>query len=1277
MDRRLGMRSAVESDDELTSEVVSFEEAVGSAVQQGQAELARLDALAGELVRVFERAQRAGPPASELITRLDGFTAGFPARLRRHLDRERESLGTFNIAFFGRTGVGKSTLLSVFGRLDGTYVSPGESDCTTEVQAVEWERCRLYDTPGINGWGRTESRESLERKARRAVEIADIVLLCFDTQSQQVMEFEKIAAWIKEHGKPVVAVLNVRNPMWHHPAKVAQPLRRNMSEQVRQHADNIRTHLVQIGLPETPIVALNSQRALFARASTPFLGPAVDGFRFERDTFGLDYLERWSNFGALERLITGAIAEGAADLRLAALREDVRSRCRRGIGELEDLAAEADREAGSLERDVESLFAVLGYPDDAERAEWLHDAALGADLVGVSETARGVPYTSPPQGTLDRFVRHLAASHLAGCHRKAKADVDDLIRKAFAEKKAVEEAEFTEAVFDEDAVSSAVAAVWADRGAFLQRELEVVVGPESGGNRLTMSHAARILGGEGGRVVGDVVRGSGILLGAGSVFVPIAAFALLSNPVGWAIAVTSVGVGLVSQVQQYFGRKMSDEQAERAREAKAEATLSGHRAVDETFTGYEESLVAQSRKAAWTLLAPAVAASLRTAVELRTARERIGRLVDGLRAHADAIEPAPEVAGVLLRAQATIGTTPAEVTRTLLGEDWLDSGVDLHRAAEINDQTRRLYEETRARDHDSLTRVLARAWSTPSTARIHAWRAGLEEAAGHDRELFDIVRTFQRVDGTKPALAVLGDYNSGKSSLIRRIMVDSGRQPRAEFDIRASPATAAATRYALGGFDLVDTPGLQSGHDEHDTTAYEAIVEAALVFVVVHINLLVGNTSMLEDLARGAQTLAAKGARLVFLINRCDELGVHPLTEPAAFLNLQNRKREELRAAFAARGVVIGTDRIHCLSGDPFGLVGAAPTVPAAAFDENRLWDGVAALTSTLSGLTEPQLAEASTSAAFDTAVTGLKHRRHQLERVQADGEAELRRCEPVTATVRAALKDAVILEDSLREDARRMVDRHLVAAKSEVVKIERKNAKKLEGLVQSWWKAPEFEADLERYLASAARKLDDWYSDHMSAIGREMRAAELQVAPEFAAEFKARGHAWYENVTEGAGTVAAAVAPLVSALGSRDAVYAIGKYVGHNFKPWGAVNGAATVARAGVVLGVVASAADAVMMANDKRKDGKHKDQQESAMRQLGDAAAGLVEQIMRGEQGDGPVGYLEQQISELEALLGAHLELETSIRERIESARTRAGTTGTLIDAAGELTGSTGRNE
>ncbi|MFI5845693.1 GTPase [Catenuloplanes sp. NPDC051500] len=1246
---------------------MSLKESVRAAVEQGHEELTRLDSQIGRLTESFTDGPLNTEAAPEPMRQLGDFTHRFPADLRTHLDRERESLGTFNIVFFGRSGVGKSTLLSAVGRLDGGHVSRwAASDWTTDVTFIDWRGCRLFDVPGINGWGRTESRQDLEAKACKAVAIADIVLLCFDTQNQQALEFEKIAAWIRGHGKPVVAVLNVRNDRWRHPAMAPERVRRNLSEQVRQHADNIGAQLALIGLAGTPVVAIQSRRALFARAATPFRGLSPDGFRAERDQFGTDYLEQWSNIGTLERLIVAAITEGAADLRLAAVREDIRSRCRRAIGELAALADEIEQQAQAHEREAESLLAVLGYPDEAERAAWLHDPVLGADLVSLSEEARGVPYTSPALGALERHARHLAASHLAKCRRDAKAGVDELISRASAARIVIDEEEFVEAAYDQETISAALDAVWTDCAAFLGRQLDVEVTLTPLDSETAQQHAARIRGGEGGGFAGEVFRGTGIALGAGAVAVPAVALAIFSNPIGWVVGLTAVGVGIAGQIQQHVGKKMTDRKAEAAREAMAEAIADCHDAVDRTFAAYENTLVRDSRTTAWTLLGSTAADTLRAAITLRAARDRAGRLIDSLRACTEAIDPAPAATDVLMRAQHRIAELPAETVRVLLGEDWLSSEAEM-RAAPIDASAGQLYADRAEQDRSRLAHAVDAAFTSPSLADIQAWRADLETAARSDSALFDIVRTMWRVAGQRPAFVVLGDYNSGKSSLLRRIVVDSGRSGRAVFDIRAAPAATAATRYPMGRFDLVDTPGLQSGNAAHDTAAGEAVVEAALVFVVMHINVLVGDTALLQEL------VSAKGRRTVFLINRCDELGVDPLTVPADYLNLQDRKRAELRAAFASGGLDVDADRVHCLSGDPFGLVGDEQEATITDFEEHRLWDGMAALTGALAGLSDDQLAAASATASFDTALTGLRRHQRELQRTRSGDTDELNRCKPVIAALQAAMKDAVYLENSLREDARRMVNRHVVATKSTIARLDRKEGRKLAELAESWWKAPTVEGDLQRLLYEAGVKLDEWHSDHMSAIGREMAAAQFTVSPELATEFESPAEAWHDGVVAATGKVSGAAAALTKALANRDAVYNIGKFFNVTFKPWGAVNGSLKVAKAGYVLGAVGVVMDTAAMAIDSRKAEEHHRLQESALQHIDEAAARLVDQILS----QGPAGHLEQWTAQLADMLDEQLDRAAAAKERIDETTVRAEVVAALIAAANDLTGTSEGNE
>jgi predicted GTPase len=181
--------------------------------------------------------------------------------IQRLFKRQRDSLGTVNLVFFGRTGAGKSSLIEALTHGDGESVSRGESDWTVEVRPVAWCGCRLLDTPGINGWGRTEDRSSLERHARKAVEIADIVLLCFDSQSQQEMEFKKVAEWIQAYGKPVIAVLNCRNQHWRLPPREElASQRKSQSQAVHQHEGNIRDGLTNLGLRTGASITVGSSK---------------------------------------------------------------------------------------------------------------------------------------------------------------------------------------------------------------------------------------------------------------------------------------------------------------------------------------------------------------------------------------------------------------------------------------------------------------------------------------------------------------------------------------------------------------------------------------------------------------------------------------------------------------------------------------------------------------------------------------------------------------------------------------------------------------------------------------------------------------------------------------------------------------------------------------------------------------------------------------------------------------------------------------------------------
>lgn len=1248
-----------------------LDRAIASALAAGREEMAVLDELAKAAIGCYAISLPTAEGLGPLIQEVSDATEAFAHKLRDHLAEQRDVLSTFNVAFFGRTGAGKSTLLSAFGQLDGHDVSPGDSDWTTDVHSVLWQGCRLFDTPGINGWGGRKSRAELEATARRAVEIADVVLLCFDSQSQQASEFAKVADWVRHYGKPTIAVLNIRNLRWRHPAKVPnQTARQNISEPVRQHSDNIRTELASIGLSETPVVAIHSRRALFARASLPFRGPAERDFANEREQYGIEYLARWSNFGNLEALLTSGIVAGGAQLRLTSLREGMRAILADEADMLRALDLRLRERFEEIDRSISRHLEVLGYLENDERGAFLHDDEWCGDLLTIAENSRGRPYVSPTDGTFCRYLRTLLKPHLSVPRSDALKRFKRLEREAFGDGKDVDKETFVKKVFDEPAIANALDQVWVESAKFLDRELAMAASELKHREFLVNRDASDVSGsaGAGSAAFETAFRATGLLTGA-TAALGVIALANAWNPIGWAGGLVVAGISIASSIFGIVGGKHGDSAERQRAEARAKAAYAGRTAIRTTFDGIEKDFAVEARSVAWKQAAPSVKLLLREAAVLARLRQQVASIASDLSGKAAEIAITPEV-GLLRSALQSLGDTwtdsreRVDMQRMLLGEDWFDAattsvGADLGRSGKFIDSCRVRHEA----DVDGLHRALADSLASSDSTRMADWTQLLADTARTDAAFRAALIAATPARGARPSVVVAGDFSAGKSSFIKRLLVELDGEIPETLRIRADPTTDDVHVYQFGSFDVVDTPGFQSGRGGHDEKAVAATTNAALVIVLLHVNLLIGDTDRLEGVVKGTETAPGKWPRMLFFINRCDELGIDPTHDVEEYFNRRDRKAAELRAALASRGIDVAANHIHGIAADPFSAVGSQLSVTRDSYVANRDWDGVGAFVEVLRSLPPNQISQANAVAALDNAVAELLNLRIDTQSECEVGRSVTDKHDNLIRALDRCIEEAQHLSDTLEHALSELVGRHTADAIRKVREVSRGDEQELANAMESWNNS-DLHAEVDGFLVSASEDIGLWAATHESAIHREFAAVEFdqklsrpvpdpREAPrDVAADVIGVG----KFVTDAAQKVAAGA-------GTRDAVYAIGKGLGKNFKPWGAVKLGQTVARAGVVLQVVAVAWDAFSWVRTEGMRASWEETISAAVESVEQISAGHVAEFLRGE--DAPIAYLQARVSEIGAIRDDHQNQQVLTKYDLSRTERRLVAIEALLDA------------
>ncbi|MGW8815536.1 GTPase domain-containing protein [Gordonia terrae] len=241
----------------------------------------------------------------------------------------------------------------------------------------------------------------------------------------------------------------------------------------------------------------------------------------------------------------------------------------------------------------------------------------------------------------------------------------------------------------------------------------------------------------------------------------------------------------------------------------------------------------------------------------------------------------------------------------------------------------------------------------------------------------------------KPVVTVFGSYDTGKSSLIRRLLVDAGQEVPEWLTISARHETFEVRGVELGGCIVRDTPGLAVGaHDVRGETntrlAKDAVGLTDITIVTVTPQLATGEQDLIRTLIDRQWSTEA----LWFVISRFDEAGRDPDSDLDGYRELAKRKVAELRESL---GLEADTP-VFVVAQDPFQFAGADRDVDRDIWDDSREWDGMDALAAAVERVGQDGVRPLRTATAqrfwTQSAASIAEDLGHQLRELEAAAAA-------------------------------------------------------------------------------------------------------------------------------------------------------------------------------------------------------------------------------------------------------------------------------------------------
>jgi hypothetical protein len=495
--------------------------------------------------------------------------------------------------------------------------------------------------------------------------------------------------------------------------------------------------------------------------------------------------------------------------------------------------------------------------------------------------------------------------------------------------------------------------------------------------------------------------------------------------------------------------------------------------------------------------------------------------------------------------------------------------------------------------------------------RAETTRSADAKVQGLTREVDEVRIAGASSDAPPLTIAFVGQYNAGKSTILR---VLTGRE---DIVIDSDVCTDAVTAYDWNTVRVLDTPGVHAGYADHDEKTY-AIIDRADLLVFVVTNELFDDTMgrHFRELAFGRQ----HARRMLLVINKMGQdpgsvetkrVDIEKVTSPLTLSDFRS-VFIDARSWLEAQGAD-GEDREDLLE---IANIGALTNALNTFVSERGLAGRLSAPLFAMRGIAEQASALLSTDFPQERAALELLHRKRSLllasrarlrtamngviSRAVADidkyGDEVAEAIEPgktekeVEGLHTAAQKQASVRSEALSAETRQAIE-------AELTELRRQLDALRDGVL-----ARELRGQAEGATPADASFVGDFASPAWGARSKaEVLADWPAKATKVAGVAKNIGD-WSARWATGSVAEGAAVGSTAAARGSdaHKAVFAVGKFFGVKFQPWGAVKVARALGNAGRVISAVGGVLAVVAQIAEDR-------QQEQYRLQLRDARYGV----------------------------------------------------------------------